>query len=42
MTLGEIEVESCLGIGRPEILRKIGVEMKIELDGVGENVQDHT
>ncbi|KAF7345021.1 GMC oxidoreductase [Mycena venus] len=30
------------GIGRPEILKKIGVELKIELDGVGENVQDHT
>ncbi|KAJ6542821.1 GMC oxidoreductase, partial [Mycena capillaripes] len=30
------------GIGRAEILQKIGVEMKIELEGVGENVQDHT
>ncbi|KAJ7024174.1 GMC oxidoreductase [Mycena alexandri] len=29
------------GIGRPEVLKKIGVDMKIELDGVGENVQEH-
>ncbi|KAJ6562868.1 GMC oxidoreductase [Mycena vulgaris] len=30
------------GVGRAEVLRKIGVDVKIELDGVGENVQDHT
>ncbi|KAJ7191837.1 GMC oxidoreductase, partial [Mycena pura] len=30
------------GVGRREVLRKIGVDMKIELDGVGENVQEHT
>ncbi|KAJ7191624.1 GMC oxidoreductase [Mycena pura] len=30
------------GVGRREVLRKIGVDVKIELDGVGENVQEHT
>ncbi|KAJ7636186.1 GMC oxidoreductase [Roridomyces roridus] len=30
------------GIGRPEVLAAIGVDMKIQLDGVGENVQEHT
>ncbi|KAJ7635381.1 GMC oxidoreductase [Roridomyces roridus] len=30
------------GIGRPEILSNIGVETKIELPGVGENVQEHS
>ncbi|KAJ7688612.1 GMC oxidoreductase [Mycena rosella] len=30
------------GVGRAEVLRKIGVQARIELDGVGENVQDHT
>ncbi|KAF9073598.1 GMC oxidoreductase [Rhodocollybia butyracea] len=29
------------GIGRPDVLSKIGVEVKIPLDGVGENVQEH-
>jgi len=29
------------GIGRPDILSKIGVDVKLELPGVGENVQDH-
>ncbi|KIJ22968.1 GMC oxidoreductase [Sphaerobolus stellatus SS14] len=29
------------GIGRKEVLEAIGVEMKLELPGVGENVQDH-
>ena len=29
------------GIGRKEVLQKIGVPLKIELPGVGENVQDH-
>lgn len=29
------------GIGRPDILNKIGVELKVELPGVGENVQEH-
>jgi choline dehydrogenase-like flavoprotein len=29
------------GIGRPDVLSKIGVEVKVPLDGVGENVQEH-
>lgn len=30
------------GIGRLDILEKIGVDLKLELEGVGENVQEHT
>lgn len=29
------------GIGRKDVLEKIGVPLKIELPGVGENVQEH-
>jgi len=29
------------GIGRSDILKDIGVEQKIDLPGVGENVQEH-
>ncbi|KAF8519998.1 GMC oxidoreductase [Hysterangium stoloniferum] len=29
------------GIGRQDVLRKIGVDVKIDLPGVGENVQEH-
>ncbi|KAL0563879.1 hypothetical protein V5O48_018181, partial [Marasmius crinis-equi] len=29
------------GIGNPEILRKAGVEVRLELPGVGENLQEH-
>ncbi|ESK92577.1 gmc oxidoreductase [Moniliophthora roreri MCA 2997] len=29
------------GIGRPDVLSKIGVPVKVALDGVGENVQEH-
>jgi choline dehydrogenase len=29
------------GIGNPEVLRELGVEVKHELRGVGENLQDH-
>ncbi|KAF5376948.1 hypothetical protein D9615_007272 [Tricholomella constricta] len=29
------------GVGRPEVLSKIGIEMQIDLPGVGENLQDH-
>lgn len=29
------------GIGRREVLEKIGVETNVELPGVGENVQEH-
>ncbi|KAJ7681166.1 hypothetical protein B0H17DRAFT_1138604 [Mycena rosella] len=30
------------GIGRKEILKNIGVECKVDLRGVGQNVQNHT
>ena len=30
------------GIGDPKVLSKIGVETKVDLPGVGANVQDHT
>ena len=30
------------GIGQQEILSKIGVDLVIDLPGVGENVQEHT
>ncbi|KAI5897977.1 alcohol oxidase [Schizophyllum commune H4-8] len=29
------------GIGRRDVLRKIGVPLKVDLEGVGENVQEH-
>ena len=29
------------GVGRKEVLDKIGVPVKLELPGVGENIQDH-
>lgn len=29
------------GIGRRDVLQKIDVPMKLELEGVGENVQEH-
>lgn len=30
------------GIGKPSVLSDIGIECKIDLPGVGENVQEHT
>ena len=29
------------GVGNPEVLNRINVPTKIDLPGVGENVQDH-
>ena len=29
------------GIGRPEVLQRLGIEVRHRLDGVGENLQDH-
>ena len=29
------------GFGRKEVLERIGVPLKVELPGVGENVQEH-
>ncbi|KAG9311299.1 hypothetical protein JVU11DRAFT_8387 [Chiua virens] len=31
----------ALGIGTPSVLRKLGIPLKIDLPGVGENFQDH-
>lgn len=30
------------GVGRPDVLSKIGVEIRVDLPGVGENLQEHT
>ncbi|KAF8958575.1 GMC oxidoreductase [Flammula alnicola] len=30
------------GIGRPDVVSKIGVDLKLDLPGVGENVQEHS
>ena len=30
------------GVGQPEILSKIGVDVVVNLSGVGENVQEHS
>lgn len=35
------QVLELSGIGRPDVLSKIGVDLKIDLPGVGENVQEH-
>lgn len=29
------------GIGRPDVLNSVGIPVKVALDGVGENVQEH-
>jgi len=36
------QVLELSGIGRSEVLSQIGVETKVELPGVGENLQDHS
>ncbi|KAK7029895.1 GMC oxidoreductase [Favolaschia claudopus] len=41
-TIQSPQILELSGIGRPEILKDIGVELKLQLDGIGENVQDHT
>lgn len=35
------QVLELSGLGRREVLEKIGVPVQVELLGVGENVQDH-
>ncbi|KAK7047865.1 hypothetical protein VNI00_006193 [Paramarasmius palmivorus] len=40
-TLKSPQILELSGIGRPNILSKIGVPVKVALDGVGENVQEH-
>ncbi|KAJ7108233.1 GMC oxidoreductase [Mycena epipterygia] len=44
LSAGSIQSPKILelsGIGRPEVLKNIGVDVKLELPGVGENVQEH-
>ncbi|KAJ7635367.1 GMC oxidoreductase [Roridomyces roridus] len=41
-TVKNPQILELSGIGRPEVLSKIGVETKLELMGVGENVQEHS
>jgi choline dehydrogenase-like flavoprotein len=36
------QVLELSGIGRRDVLEKINIEVKVELPGVGENVQEHT
>ena len=40
-TIKSPQILEVSGIGRPDVLTKIGVETKVALPGVGENVQDH-
>ncbi|KAF9007049.1 GMC oxidoreductase, partial [Cyathus striatus] len=35
------QVLELSGIGQPEVLSRIGVDVKVDLPGVGENMQDH-
>ncbi|KAH9934323.1 GMC oxidoreductase [Fomitopsis serialis] len=41
-TIKSPQVLELSGIGRREVLEKIGVPVKVELSGVGENLTDHT
>ncbi|KAJ7431056.1 GMC oxidoreductase [Mycena galericulata] len=40
-TIQSPKILELSGIGRPEILAQLGVDARIHLDGVGENVQEH-
>ena len=39
--LNPLQILEFSGIGNPEILAKIGIEPKVDLPSVGENVQEH-
>ena len=44
LSTGTIKTPQLLelsGIGRKDILHRLGVDVKIDLPGVGENVQEH-
>ncbi|KAI0776222.1 alcohol oxidase [Trametes elegans] len=41
-TLKSPQILELSGIGNPSILRKLGVPVKVDLPGVGKNVQEHT
>ena len=40
-TINSPKILEFSGIGRSEILSSIGVDLKVNLPGVGENVQEH-
>ena len=40
-TLKTPQILELSGIGNPNILRKIGIQSKVDLPGVGTNAQDH-
>ena len=40
-TINSPKILELSGIGRTEILSSIGVDLKVNLPGVGENVQEH-
>ncbi|KAI0684709.1 4-nitrobenzyl alcohol dehydrogenase-like protein [Cytidiella melzeri] len=40
-TLGSPHILNLSGIGRRDVLEKAGIPLKLELPGVGENVQEH-
>ena len=40
-TMKSPQILELSGIGDPELLAKIGVELKVNLPAVGTNVQDH-
>ncbi|KAF9447615.1 GMC oxidoreductase [Macrolepiota fuliginosa MF-IS2] len=40
-TLLTPQILELSGIGRPDVLQKVGIPIKLALEGVGENVQDH-
>jgi hypothetical protein len=40
-TLKSPQILELSGIGRRDVLHKIGVPLKLELEGVGENAQEH-
>ncbi|TCD63782.1 hypothetical protein EIP91_004965 [Steccherinum ochraceum] len=40
-TINSPKILELSGIGQPALLQKIGVTVKVDLPGVGENVQDH-
>ena len=40
-TLKSPQILELSGIGRRDVLEKIGVPVKVDVPGVGENVQDH-
>ena len=40
-TIKSPQILELSGIGRPEILEKAGVAVKVDLPSVGENLQEH-